>query len=498
MNQGRARNKVVVNLLFSQLTTLAVTIQTGILINQNHEAAGGQPPPQIYSQFNKLFNVLSLDVNILPLGCLETGVSYWMILLFQTLGTLAVLLCLTVAWSNIWLPCWKQAEGDGTSLALVRRDRFATYGILFVKLVLPAVSLEILQAFACRSYDYGDDEEDKRYLVVDYSVNCSSPFYKFLSSYAAVMCIIFPFGMPFLALLGLYRLRRHKIKQNEDTSVDDQVLLDADAADDGGEVTNGGTAIPERESPFATLSFDVKPAFWFMEVVDMFRRLALTCLPIVFSNYGAVVVFSLCITLLGLVVQYELKPYKLDLMNTTKTIEAWQNLLCVVVLLIQDANMFQSPTLYDTAGVVLILIDVLMIIIMLQNAFKRGALQVFSRDVFIKTERSLPAPPGLDYGYLPLMDEETPKEDLLASVGAADADRASGTMSMWDAPYGLDPDEMLRPRDNTRNGDDHDERNTGAEAAVMAPAAATIEEGEEEEEEGGVMSTLPTVPTNSQ
>ena len=59
------------------------------------------------------------------------------------------------------------------------------------------------------------------------------------------------------------------------------------------------------------------------------------------------------------------------LMNTSKAIEAWQNLLAVFVLLIQDADMLQSNTFYTAAGVGLVLVDVFMVGIMMSSAFKK-------------------------------------------------------------------------------------------------------------------------------
>ena len=99
------------------------------------------------------------------------------------------------------------------------------------------------------------------------------------------------------------------------------------------------------ESPFTIFWRDVKPEFWYMEVMDILRRLLLTCMPVAFSNSARVIVYSLAVTLLALVIQYEFRPYKMDAMNTVKIMEAWQNLLCVVVLLVfpylpqEDLNM---------------------------------------------------------------------------------------------------------------------------------------------------------------
>ena len=72
--------------------------------------------------------------------------------------------------------------------------------------------------------------------------------------------------------------------------------LDAPDVDEGENVIEGVIA---NESPFASLATNVKPGWWFMEVIDMERRLLLTCFPLVFTTYGGVVLFTLCIALLA-------------------------------------------------------------------------------------------------------------------------------------------------------------------------------------------------------
>ena len=76
-------NKRIVSLMSSQLTTFAVTVQTGILINENHEAAGGSDPPPIYSKFLSLFEFMTLKFTLLPLGCINPNFSYFGVLVVQ-------------------------------------------------------------------------------------------------------------------------------------------------------------------------------------------------------------------------------------------------------------------------------------------------------------------------------------------------------------------------------------------------------------------------------
>ena len=126
------------------------------------------------------------------------------------------------------------------------------------------------------------------------------------------MTLVFPIGMPLLALLGLYRSQR-RINEREEgpLAVRERntgyvpVALDALDAPNADEGENVIEDVIVNESPFASLATNVKPGWWFMEVIDMERRLLLTCFPLVFTTYGGVVLFTLCIALLALVVQYE-------------------------------------------------------------------------------------------------------------------------------------------------------------------------------------------------
>ena len=186
--------KKTVNLVLAA-STVAVTIQTGILINENHQAAGGKKPPEVYSNFLKAFRVFSLKVEVLPLECF-LDVDFSAILLFQTLGTLLIIVGCAIAWHK---PCQKQ---NGAGIERPRRHCVCNVRCNLHKLILPAVSLVIAQAFRCNVFDYGM-EESHQYLESDYSINCASEKYSFIWVYAVIMTLVFPIGMPlFLLCLG--------------------------------------------------------------------------------------------------------------------------------------------------------------------------------------------------------------------------------------------------------------------------------------------------------
>ena len=323
------KNTLFVNLMSSQMTTIAVTIQTGLLINENHEAAGGDAPPPSYQNVMSLFDVLNLKIDLVPMGCFDPAFGYFGVLLLQTLSVLGIALVLTFLWRNIRIRAGcgsrtttnlgdddgraKADEPEAELLDEPREDRprprayvcrafkrpclwmtvqdmqtrqtmYARYGVTFVKLVLPVVSLEMAQAFQCKTYDYGH-EKSQTYLTSDYTVNCEESKYAVIKTYAIVMTLILPVGMPILALVALYRLRYRKRAEINATRPDEEPYRALGGEESDEERKQGdSTTDTQEESPFAILWRDVKPKFWYMEVVDIIRRLLLTCVPIAFTS----------------------------------------------------------------------------------------------------------------------------------------------------------------------------------------------------------------------
>ena len=59
--------------------------------------------------------------------------------------------------------------------------------------------------------------------------------------------------------------------------------------------------------------------------------------------------FSLCVACFSLAAHTELAPYKYKELNSLATISHWQNLLCLVTMMIRDAQMY-SGTEYELIG----------------------------------------------------------------------------------------------------------------------------------------------------
>ena len=93
----------------------------------------------------------------------------------------------------------------------------------------------------------------------------------------------------------------------------------------------------------------------------MMRRLALTCGTVICKTLNGLVLFSLCIALFALLGHTQLEPYDEQIMDNLVAAAHWQTLLSIIVLLIRDANMFESVH-YEITGGVLVVTNVFMLL----------------------------------------------------------------------------------------------------------------------------------------
>jgi hypothetical protein len=119
----------------------------------------------------------------LPSGCV-CSVDQFDKLLAVTLIPASIVGILFAAHSVLQLPFVGTAD---TRLTWQRRCISLTLGVMF--LVHTAVSTEIVKSMRCLSFDDGST-----YLAADLRMDCRSPRFKGMLSYALVMLLVFPVG----------------------------------------------------------------------------------------------------------------------------------------------------------------------------------------------------------------------------------------------------------------------------------------------------------------
>jgi hypothetical protein len=185
-------------------------------------------------QFTKL-NIFQF----VSMGCVATGFNFYTLLLCATVFPLFVIVVLLLVGS-------RSSE---------LRTRCFTVALAISYVVLPTVTTVIFGAFPCDDFFSSVERANHvtaSYLRADYGISCESAEYKLFSFYAALMIFVVPIGIPVTYFVVLWR-RRVRIKMCYEER--------------------------EKDEELAAVSFlfdSFKPQFWWFEVAETCRRLALT------------------------------------------------------------------------------------------------------------------------------------------------------------------------------------------------------------------------------
>jgi hypothetical protein len=289
------------------------------------------PVPPLYRSIMNLLSFLNLNLpDMIPLGCL-VPIDFISDLVMKTALPMIVYASLSLiaqvarllgrshrAFGGRFRSRRQAASAEHTSSSMssfvANVCSAASFYLLY--LVYPSVSASVFQFFVCETLD-GEGETGTSYLAADYSIVCYGPRWNAMSLYAAVMVIVYPFGVPlwyaFLLVRerhDLDRLRRlqierddlHEVMQLQRVSVDQRKQRPAarrSVAATGSEdwkqqmQTNceaelrriaAKTKVIKRRLPVAvkklTDGYEHR-AYWF-EVLECVRKIMLVGLPVVF------------------------------------------------------------------------------------------------------------------------------------------------------------------------------------------------------------------------
>jgi hypothetical protein len=234
----------IVDTVTRQGTMLFVTTQIITSLQEGREFQGGEGYPYPFSLILRAMEVVSLDLfNIFHLDCAAN--TNWSHKLVATTAIPIGLVAVALMYQ----------AGD----AAYQKEPFTLngtpvkYALEYLFFFLPAISKTICSSFACTVYDEGEVFEVS-YMTADLGISCDSDEYKFITSYAGLMVVILPLGVPIMMYM---LLRSHR------------VAIESRA-------TRKGTD-EELGLDHLTLWFSRNdPLFWWYSIVDMMRRLIFT------------------------------------------------------------------------------------------------------------------------------------------------------------------------------------------------------------------------------
>ena len=165
--------------------------------------------PKAYEQFLQAIDVINLDLGwMLSARCIWPGLDFHDRLLFTTLGPLAALAYLGTTYAFAVGKTRRQSMQPSPTqvsraTARERVDKKHMSSLLLMTfLVYSSVSSSIFRMFACDRLDDGNV-----YLRADYQILCTGNKHRALQTYAGLMIVVYPVGIPLMYAILLYRLR---------------------------------------------------------------------------------------------------------------------------------------------------------------------------------------------------------------------------------------------------------------------------------------------------
>ena len=319
----------------ARLTALIITMQIIILVNNNHKDLEGEGVPAPFRNFLENFNFLTLDImSVLPLGCAFGHVTHFKKMVLWTIVPTAMIVAVSIAVCLVKRAATKRNIRKGTCYVII--------------LMLPLISRTILQTFRCVKYN----EDDKftpvlKVLFVDQSVDCKKSSYALMKHYAILNVLIWPVGVPIGLMIWLSTVAKYLDPPNVS---EEQAIQER----------NSNEHI--KNSAIAFLALKYKPRYWYYEIIfSLTRRLVLTCVVLVFNTRGGFILFVLFVSILTTVCEREMDAFIDPYLGSFVYLMSWQTLLCMLAMLIMDAEM-TSDVGDVSVGVTLLLLNVLMMI----------------------------------------------------------------------------------------------------------------------------------------
>ncbi|CAM9844184.1 unnamed protein product [Scytosiphon promiscuus] len=264
--QARMRTRVPLN-------AFKIMVVVWQIVTQYSDVAGVRYAG-VYADFLSVVDLVNLDLGfILSFACVY-DTNFYDRLLMATIGPVVVLGILGCTYIFA-----RRRNGHSMEAMAVVKHRHLSIALFVMFMVYSTVSYTIFQTFECDELDDG-----KSYLRADYSLTCSTPLHGFYQAYAGLMVVVYPLGVPCVFGWWLFK-HRHE-------------LTETDRANNTG------------LRPLADLWEPYKRDKYYYEVVECFRRIALTGLAVfIYPDSSAQIAVVLLLAAAFMVVSEILAPF---------------------------------------------------------------------------------------------------------------------------------------------------------------------------------------------
>jgi hypothetical protein len=287
--------------------------------------------PSIYMSFLNILFLFNLNLRVFHLDCIYRQNFYDELVQ----ATLAPFFLFTFIWIvlTIRLLIAYRVNAANPSYDMQKYRRGSIFAALIISFVLfSPISILIFQTFACDTFDDGSS-----YLIADYSISCNTDEHKFYTVYASVMVLVYPIGVPSV-YLWLLRVEKDKVNPRTELVVrDDERHLVSESV-----IQQEKIKLRDSYQEIKYISFlyeTYQPRRWYFEIIDCFRRLSLTAVPVlILRGTIAQIVLVLLFSLACVAAYTELKPFVSKSDNLVAIVTQWAITLTLIVALMLEAG----------------------------------------------------------------------------------------------------------------------------------------------------------------
>ena len=320
--------------------------------------------PPAYEGFLAALDVVNLNLgSILSLSCvLET--NFYVRLTMVTIAPVAVLGVLAITYRVAML-----RNGHSIRAKRMAKNKHLSVGLFLLFIVYSSVSYTIFQTFACDSL-----EPRVAYLRADYDLECWTRTHVAFMTYAEIMMLVYPVGIPAVFAWALF-INRDGIK-----SV-------AGSNDRTQEVPPEPEAIKDLWAPY-------KRSRYYYEVIECGRRIALTGLAVfIYPGSTAQVAMEALLAVVFFSISETLSPFAEPLDAWLYRSGTWAVFLNMyLALLLKMDNADDGNHSQDVFAGLLIAAHVVMVLIVITNALLsalKGILEVREVEMPVRTQKPL-------------------------------------------------------------------------------------------------------------
>jgi predicted outer membrane repeat protein len=335
--------------------------------------------PLLFTHFLDILSFSNLNfLSLFSVGCLWKSTFYDSLLLY-TLGPVLLALLLSLLLHLRHLLALRINQHCPSYSLQQRNEQIKLLFIFIAFLVFSPASVRIFQTFVCEEF-----EDGTMTLVADSSLSCGeeSSQWKYYVTYASLMCLVYPLGIPLFYLFSLYSHLTHINPADLTVALASELpLLSQDIIQN--EKIKYRQHIP-RINGLSFLFASYLPRNWYFEVIECSRRLLLTSIPLLFLRSTSLqIVLVLLVSLVFCAVYQELRPFVNQSDNVVAIYSQWAITLTVLGSLCLRVDMTEEVSSFgpDAIGVLMTGLNVFVAILTLVAAIRMDGLGAASGPV---------------------------------------------------------------------------------------------------------------------